>query len=131
MALYAEPADVLRGRRAQALQGVENTEILDALKKASSIADSYLAGQYKLPLKKWDDSLREHVANIAFYRLLSDIGFRPGSGEYELCRQEYEDAVAWFGRISRGNVHPPGMVDSTPSVEEYQVGVVTSDPRGW
>lgn len=99
-----------------------------AIPAASATADSYLAARYTLPLVSWGDDLRQCVADIAAFRLISGYGYDPqgANGDY---RQRYNDAMAWLRDVAR-SACTPTIVDTQPASEA--LGTVESNtPRGW
>lgn len=100
-----------------AFAGLTDQQINDALLWASKIADSYLRKRHTLPLVSFGEDLKSNVGDLAQWRLLSRRGIRPGSGNNELAKDRYDDALAWFVRVSKGDVEIE-CVDSTPDVDE-------------
>lgn len=109
-----------------ALQPTQIQSLLDA---ASAMADGYISNKYTLPLVgDVDLSLKIHVCKYAAYEVMSVIGFKPESSADMIVRQGYDDAIAFFVRISKG-MFKLSMRQSQP--ESYQPEVITSEPRGF
>lgn len=112
----------------------------EALQAASAIADSYLQGQYILPITQWGYDLVRVVCIIAAWDLLAARGYNPQSQGDLNIRQRYEDALKWLDEVSKGIQTPLNIVDtsapaSDPDGSEVTVidggSVVTTDVRGW
>lgn len=128
---YATVDDLNNLVKEEMMMGLTEQDKQTALNLASAEADPYLASQFKLPLVSWGQGLRNKICQIALWYLLRRRGFKPGGGEYELCRLEYEDSLSFFRQISSQRICPPDIIDSSPSTYEYQVGIATSELHGW
>jgi phage gp36-like protein len=93
-------------------------QINKALLWASAQADGFLNKRFALPLVDWSEDLEQAVADIAAYRLMKRRGFRPDSGNDITIADAHKDALDWLLKVSRGDVVPAGIVDSTPAVDE-------------
>jgi phage gp36-like protein len=102
-----------------------------ALASATTEADGYLNARYTLPLTAWGDDLRQHVVNIAAYRLLVRRGWSPVAPEDQTLRTGHADAMAWLQKVKDERISPPGIVDSTPDVYDAGGFVVSKAKRGW
>lgn len=103
-----------------AAQGSQITasNIAAAILSASTMADGYLASQYKLPLSAWGADLRKAVCAIAAWELMAGVrGFNP-EGSDSTIRQRYDDALAWLKGVSSGGINPPDIIDATPGTNE-------------
>lgn len=80
-----------------------------------------------LPLVSWGRDIRHKVATIAAYEALSALGFDSADQGSSLLRRA-EAARAWFKGLTG---KPPGVVDSTPEIEDGGPSIVTSLRRGW
>lgn len=127
--VYCSPHDIGRyGLREQALLDITTQSALaDACITVSAEADGYLGGRYVLPLVAWDDDLRAHCARMAARYALDASGWQPG-GPDEVVERSFDRAIAWLKRLQAGQLAPPGIVDSTPTVFEGG-SVVVSRPR--
>lgn len=98
--------------------------------RASGVIDSYLASRYTLPLSSWGSELTDHCCAIAAYKLMCYRGFSPNvaSGEDNLFRQNYQDAIKWLEQVSKGWVTPSNMVD-TSNVDETILMPVASESK--
>lgn len=100
-----------------AFSKLSNALIDQAILWASSHADSYLRKRYTLPLVVFSEDLKSAVAGIVQWRLMSRNGIRPGSGNEDISRLAFEDAIGWLKSIARGEVELDCQ-DSTPLVDE-------------
>jgi phage gp36-like protein len=114
-----------------AIQTIDDATVDAALTSASLTADGYMRGRFSLPLTAWDMGIREKVAYIAGYNLMSQRGMNPGAGADVNFRMRYEDAIRWFEGVQRQAVHP--LVTETPIAQpRYEFPQISSGaPRGW
>lgn len=132
LVVYATPDDFdALAPSAAAAEEFSAEEKAKALASASGEANGYLNARYTLPLTAWGDDLRQHVVNIAAYRLLVKRGWSPVAPEDDTVRTGYTDALAWLAKVKDERISPPDIVDSTP--DEYDAGgfVVSRPKRGW
>lgn len=128
---YATLTDLTRlGIPSGALEGVSTEAKQAALDSASSLADGYLAAQFRLPLVEWGDDLTGHVCNLAAWQILKVRGFDPEGRADNAVRMGYEDAVSWLERVAAGRLSPQ-ITDSTPEVNDQAPVFVNNPPRGW
>lgn len=131
--LYATLRDIeIHGISKQAIGLVPAEERTEHALAATGEAEGYLAGGYKLPLVAWSTELRRQVAQLAVYAIMSRRGFQP-QGTDELIVKNRDDAISWLSKVNRGLLQPPGIVDSTPEVEEATLSVVSgpNTSRWW
>ena len=130
--VYATPDDLDRlGLAALASESFTDEDKDRALLAATVEADGYLNARYALPLTAWGDDLRQHVVNIAAYRLLVRRGFSPVAAEDDTARNGLTDALAWLKAVKDERISPPDLVDSTPDVYDAGGFVVSRPKRGW
>lgn len=132
LVVYATPTDLDNlGVAALASENFSDDDKDRFLASATTEADGYLNARYTLPLTAWGDDLRQHVVNIAAYRMLMRRGWSPVSPEDETVRTGFTDAIAWLQRVKDERISPPDIIDSTP--DEYDAGgfVVSKPKRGW
>ena len=139
--VYATTTDLTNiGLLGAALSNVPAGAQTEALQAASAVADSYLQGQYILPLTQWGYDLVRAVCIIAAWDLLAARGYSPQSSGDANVRQRYEDALHWLDEVSKGTQTPVNVQDSSSaasppegSVELPVDGgsVVTTQVRGW
>ncbi len=128
--LYASLRDIdVHGISKQAIGTVSVEERAEHALAATGEAEGYLAGGYKLPLVAWSTELRRQVAQLAVYAIMSRRGFQP-QGTDELIVKNRDDAISWLSKVNRGLIQPPGIVDSTPEIEESSVVVVSGATAG-
>ncbi len=92
--------------------------VTDAITWASTTADSYLRKRYALPLISFDVDLSQNVFYMAQWKLLSQTGFRPGSGQNELLAKQYDDSIKWLRDVSTGIVQINAVDQSDGEVDE-------------
>lgn len=128
--IYAEPKHVRKfGIKGPALDKVSDAELVEYCIVASTEADGYMAGGMTLPLTAWDDDLRLHVSKITAFHYLNGKGRIP-TGPDDLIDMGNAAAVKWLRGVGAGTINPPGLVDSTPEVNESSFAVVSA-PRRW
>lgn len=128
---YATLADLTTfGLPEPALRGVSASTKSEALRAASKKADTKLGIVYDLPLLSWDYDLREAVAKIAAYDLLSFRGFNP-DGEDANVRTRHNDANELLRQVANLQAKLSNIVDSTPEVDDSGIAVVSRTPRRW
>lgn len=136
MSAYATRDELANlGVTAQALADVSDEAQDAALVAASELADSYLGSRFELPLTAWSSDIKRHVCAIASWDLLAGTrGFSPEAGSNVTVRMRYEDAIKWFEQVSKNQVTPAGVVDSSApaSTRGPASAFATSAPkRGW
>lgn len=113
-----------------------STAMTASLQAASSLADSYLVSQFKLPLQTspqgWDMSLTLNVCNIAAWLLYNQFGYSPMSPGDEMVAKRYSEAIDWLKQIREKQITPQ-FVDSsgsatTPAEGDY---IVSDAPVGF
>jgi hypothetical protein len=67
---------------------------------------------------------------LTSYDLLSVRGFNP-DGDDKNVRDRYDDALRWLADVVNLKTNPVGLVDSTATVEDDGIAIVTHEPRGW
>jgi phage gp36-like protein len=127
--VYLGPRDLGRSgiRREVIDERITLTAQADACISVSDEADGYLGGRYVLPLTKWSEDLRAHLARMAVKYGLDTCGRQVEEPEDQI-ETGFERSIAWLKRLQDGKLEPPGMVDSTPDVFEGGA-VVVSRPR--
>lgn len=131
---YAAQVDLLNGINPGALSGVTGGQMDAAIEDASREIDSYLRGQYTLPLQSVGADIRRKTVDIAVYRLMVGRGYNPESGADPGIERRYTDALAWLKLVARGEVNPD-ITDSTDGSAEGRHGsrptVISSSQRGF
>lgn len=104
----------------------------DVLKAASSVIDSYIVSQFKLPLTSWDMSLTLAACNIAAYLLACQFGFNPAAPGDQLVKLRYDQAISWLVEIREKKIFPQ-WEDSglAPTENEAGLYVLTDRPVGF
>lgn len=107
------------------------------LQAASSVADSYIASQFTLPLETsppgWDMSLTRAVCDIAAYFLYCQFGFNPNAPQDALIKARYEMAIAWLTQIKDKKIFPQWVDAGNAPVGADEGGpfVISSPPVGF
>ena len=105
-----------------------------AVMASSAFADSYLRGQYRLPLVSWGLELTQAVCTLAAWDIMSVRGYSPEGHDEKL--KERADAVReWLKAIAGGSVHLSVVLDSSGDSSATRggpaPGFVTKPLRGW
>lgn len=109
-----------------ALKGVPTTTKDRALQWGSRIALSYIRKRKTPPLLTWGEDLRANICELAAYYLVGRKGYSPGSGNNQVIRMSYEDAIAWLRDVSRGIVEMVDCQDSRTDVTTDDAGTLAS-----
>lgn len=99
---------------------VDSTVALEALERASSEADTYIAARYALPLSNTPQALVAVVCDIARYRLTGGE-----ATETDPIAARYKAAVAWLKDVAAGRAVLPGVAAIPPGGEggvEFSTG---------
>jgi phage gp36-like protein len=107
--LYVSRSDFLsKWQHAENFSSVDVSAVDEALANASSTVDSYLRKRYGLPLVTFGSDVRDAVAALAAYQLLTDRGFNPESAADKAIRTRYLDKVEWLEKVREGHVEIEG-----------------------
>lgn len=128
MAAYATRPELYQVVSQTALGSLTTAEQDAALESASRKADSYLGVVFELPLTSWGADLKDAVCYLAAYRLMSRRGFLPESGDAELFRDNYKDAIKWLEQVAGGKVKPIDVVDSSSGINNTDAAGAARDP---
>lgn len=130
--LYAQPSDLISYcTNAKSLDGVPVQVQRAALEAASREFDNHVKSIFTeagLPLTDWDDSVREKVCMVAFYRIMKTRGFDPNRGTDALIVKDKDDALYWMLRVSRQEIRPR-MVGQPAERKPVNQPVVRSKPQ--
>ena len=138
---YVEPAQLGQYGPAAVLSLATPAQQLQACLDATEEADSYIRGRFALPLLAWGNDVTRYTAYVAWYLLVSMIGYAPQAGSDTNLTTNYYRAVGWpdrpgtgwFPGIQRQSIQP----DVTPSLPVgsdpgHDAPQVQSQPvRGW
>lgn len=103
--MYCAQADLTVPDRA--LSSFTSDQKDAAIAKASSMADDSIAmGGGDLPIVAPSGSLKQYVAQIATYLLMSKRGYTPESGNTDQIYQGYKDAMKWLDEVAAGKKKP-------------------------
>lgn len=101
--------------------------LASSLLGASSLANAKIPRAHTLPLKPpYPESLRLHVAKLAAYKFLSQVGFDPDKPADKEVKAGHDDAEEWLDMLGGGV--EPDWVDATPEVYDAGAGTA-SGPR--
>lgn len=129
---YITDAELLALAIPDAAISVVSSTVRDAARKAASDTFSgYAKKRYTLPLTAWADDVKQNVAALATYLAMKNRGFDPASPSGALIVDAKDNAIAWFLDVSKGNVEPCDIADSTPTVDEGAPLVSSDDVAGW
>ena len=100
-----------------------------ALQAASSLLDSYLAGQFVLPLQDggWDMALSLATCMIAAKLQYSQFGYNPGAPADALIEKRYDEAIAWAEKVRDKQIQPQYIDSSGTSPADAAGDFVISD----
>lgn len=132
--VYATPDDLGRfGAPGDRFEDVSDEDKDRFLRLATDEADGYVQEKYGLPLLKWGDDLRNMVASIATWMILTKvIGTNPEAGADTSMQDNSNAAYKSLREVARGDRSLVGIVDSTPEVDDDGGAFIYSDPpRGW
>lgn len=108
-----------------------------ALQAASSLLDTYLAGQFVLPLsvspQGWDMALTAHTCWVAAKMQYDQFGYNPASATDALIERRYKDAIAWAEAVRDKRVQPQ-YIDSSglePTADAAGDFFVSDQPVGF
>ncbi|MEG1610829.1 MAG: DUF1320 domain-containing protein [Bilophila sp.] len=111
---------------------LDETVLLDAIRRAESEVDSYLADRYSVPLvhtaeKPVPQVVTSITGDIARYRLTGgDIR------DSDPVRTRYVDALNWLRGVCDGTISLPGLPALTPGSEAMSNGVfMQAGARPW
>ena len=129
---YASITDLaLLGAAARAFADVD-PEVMDAaLLAASEEADGYFASRHTTPMVSVDSATKKAVCAIACWSVIGNRGFKLNAGADAVFRLNYEDAITWLLRVSRGEI-TPRVVEAAPAQVPFSGPRVISRPlRGF
>lgn len=132
--VYATPADFYSfGLPRSRLTNVRPETIDKYLRLGSDEADIYLDQRFGLPLSAWPAALRNIVCSIGAWMFLTkNQGTNPEEGADNGVKDNSEAAYRKLRDIANGNASLPGVVDSTPEIQDDGGAVIYSDSlRGW
>lgn len=125
MSSYATVADLASlANNNAAIASITSADQQRALDAASDEFDGYFAAQYHLPLVSWPQEVRQHVCDVAAYRLMKRRGFSQ-EGDDDTFREAFDDAWKWARAVAQGLISPPGIVDSSSATREGAPSVTT------
>jgi phage gp36-like protein len=135
--VYADPDDLATtGVRPEAIEDVDETIKVHSLIMASADMDAALKTRFHMPLSAWGEDVRGRTAARAVYYIFKHRGFDPSGADAviildggHVLENGMPSAVErWLTGVAKGQVHPVGVVDSTPTKREFGARV-RSKPR--
>lgn len=106
-------------------ESLDEALLLDALRRASREADSYLATRYSVPLKVygeeqglWPEPLTSFVADMAHYHLLGG-----SARDDEAISRRYQEALDWLKAIAKGLADLPPAPDGGEEDDDEGGGI--------
>lgn len=126
MASYATPDDLRKVLPARAIPAWMTDDILqEHIDAASDEFDSYATAQYTLPFTAISNDVKRKICWAAAYFAMVQRGYTP-EGSDSVYETQYNRFLEWARLISRGMLSPPGLVDSTPTVNDGGAAVLTT-----
>lgn len=114
-----------------ALEELTDDDIDDQLSASAGIMDMYLGAKYALPITApYPESLVRINVCLAVYQILKRRGFNPEGPDAHYATS-HKECMEMLGDIRDGRLPVPGIIDSTPTVEEGRPLVSTQPLRGW
>jgi phage gp36-like protein len=105
------------GIRAEAIRGVEVSDLQAALAAQSRVIDGYLRSRYKLPLVAWGEDIKLACARLAVEQVLMIRGYNPARpGD-----QQVADLASATRRLLERiptNQYTPDVTDSSSGASE-------------
>jgi phage gp36-like protein len=134
--VYATPARIKNVINALALvkeqaKAYTDIELDEFAQDATDDADAHLANVFTLPLVAWGRDIERHTAELAAYYAVKRRGYPADDQQGGTIRAFYKDAMDYFENVRDAKIDPPGVVDSTPDVEDGGAHVVCNPSRGW
>jgi phage gp36-like protein len=128
---YADPTQLVQLALTPATAGrFGGDQQQNALYSASAVADSYIGGQFQLPLVTWDYSLALAVCNIAAKFLYDQYGYNPNAPIDALIQRRYDEALTWLASVRDKKIQPQ-WVDSSGTGQPAGDFVVSDPPVGF
>lgn len=119
------------GLKADALEEVVDDVLNLHLITESSVVDSYLGSRYSLPLiTPFPGALTRVVCDLAAYSILMRRGYNPETYDLNYEKRAMA-ALEWLKMISNGALSLPGVIDSTPGLNDGSPLVYSQPMRGW
>jgi len=94
-----------------------DSQIEEILDGASGDVLSYLRKRYLPPFSSWGSDLENLTGDIARFRALSFVGFRPGSGNNEIVVLQWQAAISKLKDAARGLIELD-IVDASEQIDE-------------
>ena len=98
---------------ASALNSVSTDVVDKAIASACAMADTELRARFHLPLKTWEQDLKQLVADMAVYLAFKRRGWNTAASEYDQLKEGYDDALATLRRVGANKSHLAGIEETT------------------
>ena len=119
--LYALQEDVYGEVPGDYIERATNDTITKRLIEASSIAEAALNQAGTVPKTVWPMSLRQNVAAIAAWKILTRVGVNP-TGKDEVFRDNHDDSMKWLAKVAKREFKPPGLTPDAELDAQYSSG---------
>jgi hypothetical protein len=130
--VYADPSDLhTHGIPSVALTSISMGDKVQALIAATDEMDGRFNDRYTFPLIRWGFDLRKNASAVAAAALMLTRGLAPEENDYRTMLKLRDDGYQWASDVGAKKIAPPGIVDSTPAVDEGGPILYTSAKRGW
>ena len=131
MSQYATVADFkILGLPAEAVEELLDSDIDEQLKASAGVIDLHLPNNVLPVIAPFPEFLRRCNVALAVWHVLLKRGFEP-EGIDDKYKLAHDECMALLEKVSLGKLTIPGLVDSTPTVNEGAALVGTSCLRGW
>ncbi|MFZ5826507.1 MAG: gp436 family protein [Bacillota bacterium] len=127
-------SDLARGEIDSQAQNEPYTRVVDAIRSATNLVDSYVQSRYPVPLNPVPEVIRDKAIDIALYYLASWRGLNPEE-QGQLLVTNYKAAERWLGDVATGKVSL-GPAPAPPQPSGMQISasprIFSRDKlRGW
>ena len=130
--VYCTPTDLYGLAIPQrALTDVAAADIARAIKAATEDIDGRFNRRYTFPLVSWSTEVTQHCAAIAAFTALTTRGTSLEGQDWDVLKDLRDAARAWAKDVGAKKNDPPGIVDSTPTIDEAGPIMYTNTKRGW
>jgi phage gp36-like protein len=131
VATYATLAQLAKNAPPGSIQDLDDPTKQEALDAFSAEVDTYLRGQYTLPLTEpYDPALVRHTCAGAVWQLMGFKGFNPEIASNEIFEKNHKRAIEWLTKLARGDASLAIEADAS-TTRLGGARVSTSPRRGW
>ncbi|MDD5245006.1 MAG: hypothetical protein PHU49_13415 [Syntrophorhabdaceae bacterium] len=130
--VYCSPTDLYGLAIPQrALADITADTMARAIKSASEDLDGRFNRRYTFPLVSWSTELTQHAAELAAFTCLTTRGTSLDGQDWDVLKDIRDSARSWAKGVGNKSIDPPGIVDSTATVDEAGPVMYTNTKRGW